>query len=60
MFSQGRIIGITVGCLVGMFPLLFMDRKAIEDERKEEEERKKLELKQQQEKTVDTAVAPAQ
>ncbi|XP_013098758.2 uncharacterized protein LOC106081392 isoform X1 [Stomoxys calcitrans] len=44
--NYGRIIGITVGCLVGMFPLLFMDRKAIEDERKEEEERKKLEQKQ--------------
>ncbi|XP_073824020.1 transmembrane protein 65 isoform X2 [Musca autumnalis] len=42
--NYGRIIGITVGCLVGMFPLLFMDRKAIEDERKEEEERKKLGL----------------
>ncbi|XP_075149515.1 transmembrane protein 65 isoform X2 [Haematobia irritans] len=46
--NYGRIIGITVGCLVGMFPLLFMDRKAIEDERKEEEERKKLEQKQQE------------
>ncbi|XP_037807487.1 uncharacterized protein LOC119600955 [Lucilia sericata] len=41
--NYGRIIGITVGCLVGMFPLLFMDRKAIEDERKEEERLKKEE-----------------
>lgn len=32
-----------MGCLVGMFPLLFMDRKAIEDERKEEERLKKEE-----------------
>ncbi|XP_011295945.1 uncharacterized protein LOC101896793 [Musca domestica] len=55
--NYGRIIGITVGCLVGMFPLLFMDRKAIEDERKEEEERKKLELKPKAETDNDAAIS---
>lgn len=35
---QGRLVGITIGCLIGMFPLLFMDTKpshtkaAIKDE----------------------------
>lgn len=31
---QGRVIGITVGCLIGMFPLLFMnkDKEALKEE----------------------------
>ncbi|TMW53911.1 hypothetical protein DOY81_000968 [Sarcophaga bullata] len=47
--NNGRIIGITVGCLIGMFPLLLMDRKSIEEEqqaKKEEDEKKKVETAQ--------------
>lgn len=29
---QGRVVGITVGCLIGMFPLLFMNKEAIMEE----------------------------
>lgn len=33
MFAQfqGRVIGITVGCILGMIPLLFKDDKAEKD-----------------------------
>lgn len=33
---QGRILGITIGCLIGMTPLLFMDTD--KDKKKKEEE----------------------
>lgn len=26
---QGRVFGITIGCLIGMFPLLFMNKEVI-------------------------------
>lgn len=33
---QGRVIGITVGCLIGMFPLLFIKKEAPKGEEEEE------------------------
>ncbi|CAD7085874.1 unnamed protein product [Hermetia illucens] len=37
--NAGRIIGITAGCLIGMFPLLFMDKKKDDDEEDEQDEK---------------------
>ena len=31
-FLQGRAAGITIGCLIGMFPLLFFERKIEDDD----------------------------
>lgn len=39
LILQGRVIGITVGCLIGMFPLLFMNK---DKEASKEEEAKKV------------------
>ena len=33
ILSQGRGIGIAIGCILGMFPLLFID--PVDDEEKE-------------------------
>ena len=45
--ALGAVIGISVGCLIGMFPLLFFDadhNKHDEDDDKEEKKKKKMQL----------------
>lgn len=34
--SQGRVVGITIGCIIGMFPLLLMgkDAKKVDEDEK--------------------------
>jgi len=36
--NLGRAVGVVVGCLIGMFPLLFIDTSGSSDEKKEIEE----------------------
>ncbi|GFO48155.1 transmembrane protein 65 [Plakobranchus ocellatus] len=38
--NLGKFIGITIGCLLGMFPLLFFDERKAEDKAKEDGESK--------------------
>jgi hypothetical protein len=37
---KGRVLGITVGCLLGMLPLLFIKEKSDKEETTEEDEKK--------------------
>lgn len=40
--NLGRVLGVTVGCLLGMFPLLFKKNSKADEEKAIEDEKKKL------------------
>ncbi|XP_050086131.1 transmembrane protein 65 isoform X2 [Anopheles aquasalis] len=50
--NLGRVLGITIGCLLGMCPLLFMN----EDKEKDKDKAKAKETKQQQQQQQDDAM----